>query len=310
MYEYTWYQWLAFFYIYCFFGWIFESVYVSFKERRPVNRGFLRLPLLPLYGTGAVMMLWVSLPVKDHLGLVYLAGVAAATALEYVTGWGMERLFKMKYWDYSGKRFNVKGYICLSSSAAWGFLTILLTEVLHRPVEAFVLGLSQAAELAAVGVLSLFFAADAVQSVRAALDLAKVLEAVNAMRRELEEMQVQMALLRQETGQRMEEARESALVRLEGVKADASARAARLREGSEERLTEAAERTARGLEFLREYAAERKAALSEKAAGAAERADEWRGQMARIEELGRLQERMEGLGRKALEIREMLRKRR
>ena len=108
-------------FIYCFFGWIFESTYVSAKTGRFVNRGFLRLPLLPLYGTGAVMMLWVSLPVKDNLLLVYLTGVIAATLLEYVTGWGMERLFKMKYWDYSSQRFNVKGYICLSSSIAWGF---------------------------------------------------------------------------------------------------------------------------------------------------------------------------------------------
>ena len=97
MYEYTWYQWLTFFFIYCFFGWIFESTYVSAKTGHFVNRGFLRLPLLPLYGTGAVMMLWVSLPVKDNLFLVYLAGVIAATILEYVTGWGMEKLFKMKF---------------------------------------------------------------------------------------------------------------------------------------------------------------------------------------------------------------------
>ena len=134
MYSYTWYQWLTFFYLYCFAGWIFESAYVSILKKRLVNRGFLRLPLLPLYGTGAVMMLWVSLPFEDNLLLVYLSGVVAATILEYVTGWTMERLFKMKYWDYSDQRFNFRGYICLSSSIAWGFLTILLTEVLHPPV--------------------------------------------------------------------------------------------------------------------------------------------------------------------------------
>ena len=82
MYEYAWYQWLTFFFIYCFFGWIFESSYVSLKKKHFVNRGFLRLPMLPLYGTGAVMMLWVSLPVKDNLFLVYLSGVVAATILE------------------------------------------------------------------------------------------------------------------------------------------------------------------------------------------------------------------------------------
>ena len=77
MYTYTWYQWLAFFYVYCFLGWIFESTYVSLKQKRLVNRGFLRLPMLPLYGSGAVMMLWVSLPVRDSLPLVYISGPAA-----------------------------------------------------------------------------------------------------------------------------------------------------------------------------------------------------------------------------------------
>ena len=75
MYTYTWYQWLTFFYLYCFFGWIFESTYVSLKQNHFVNRGFLRLPMLPLYGSGAVMMLWVSLPFQDSLILTYISGV-------------------------------------------------------------------------------------------------------------------------------------------------------------------------------------------------------------------------------------------
>lgn len=111
MYTYTWYQWLAFFYVYCFLGWIFESTYVSLKQKRLVNRGFLRLPMLPLYGSGAVMMLWVSLPVRDSLPLVYISGFIAATALEYVTGAVMERLFKVRYWDYSSQPFQLHGYI-------------------------------------------------------------------------------------------------------------------------------------------------------------------------------------------------------
>ena len=78
MYTYTWYQWLTFFYLYCFFGWIFESTYVSLKQKRFVNRGFLRLPMLPLYGSGAVMMLWVSLPFQDSLILTYISGVIGA----------------------------------------------------------------------------------------------------------------------------------------------------------------------------------------------------------------------------------------
>ena len=263
MYEYSWYQWLTFFFIYCFFGWIFESTYVSLKKRQFVNRGFLRLPLLPLYGTGAVMMLWVSLPVKDNLFLVYVSGVVAATVLEYVTGWGMERLFKMKYWDYSNQRFNVKGYICLSSSIAWGFLTILLTEVIHRPIERYVLGLPLMVDLVCVIVVSLLFAADTAESVKAALDLAKVLDAMTNMRAELDDIQVQKALLKAETAQRMEEAREEASQKLGQVRSEAASRTSALKEGAAERLNVIVENTVERMGDLMEDTAERVGVLVE-----------------------------------------------
>ena len=208
MYTYAWYHWLTFFYIYCFFGWIFESVYVSVKTRHFVNRGFLRLPMLPLYGTGAVMMLWVSLPVKNNLFLVYVSGFFAATLLEYVTGYVMERLFKVRYWDYSNQKFNLNGYICLTSSMAWGFLTIFMTEIIHRPIERFVLALPQALEWGLLAVISGCFILDTIRSTKEALDLAKALERVSKLRSELEELQVQLALLKDETLQNMENAKE------------------------------------------------------------------------------------------------------
>ena len=134
MYHYTAIQWLFFFYFYCFFGWCFESTYVSIKSRKLVNRGFMRGPFLPLYGSGAIMMLVVSMPFQDNLVLVYIAGCIGATVLEYVTGVTMEALFKVRYWDYSKNKFNFQGHICLGSSLAWGGLTILMTEFIHKPI--------------------------------------------------------------------------------------------------------------------------------------------------------------------------------
>lgn len=220
MYTYPWYHWITFFYIYCFFGWIFESTYVSLKSRRFVNRGFLRLPMLPLYGTGAVMMLWFSLPVKDNLFLVYLAGVVAATILEYATGYVMERLFKMKYWDYSNQPFNLNGYICLSSSIAWGFLTIFLTDVIHKPIANAVLQMNPVVEFTFIGIISVLFVSDSVQSTREALDLGRALEAMTKIRNELEEVQVQLALLKAETSQRVAEFKEDASHRVNGSLGD------------------------------------------------------------------------------------------
>ena len=273
MYEYGWYQWLAFFYIYCFFGWIFESTYVSVKKGHFVNRGFLRLPMLPIYGTGAVMMLWVSLPVRDSLLLVYTSGAIAATILEYVTGWGMERLFKVKYWDYSNQRFQLNGYICLSSTIAWGFLTVLLTEILHPPIARYVLGIPLGVLLVCIGGITVLFVLDAVQSVKEALDLAKVLDAMTNMRAELDDLQVQMALLKAEMQQRAAESRDESLQRLELLKSqaeartaalrkEASARTAALKDEAAARTTAAAEAAASRLDAWKNSAEERAAALS------------------------------------------------
>ena len=92
-------QWVLLFFFYCFCGWVWESCYVSLCQRRWVNRGFLHGPLLPIYGFGAILILFVTLPVENDLRLVWLLGMLAATALEYVVGAAMERLFQVRYWD-------------------------------------------------------------------------------------------------------------------------------------------------------------------------------------------------------------------
>lgn len=208
MYTYTWYQWLTFFYLYCFLGWIFESSYVSILQRRPVNRGFLRIPLLPLYGSGAVMMLWVSLPFQDNLILTYLSGVVGATALEYLTGLAMESLFKIRYWDYSHKKYNVHGYICLESSLFWGVLTILMTHIVHRPIARAVLAIPAGQDILFVTAVSAVFLYDTVVCTREALALGRSLEAMERFRRELENLQVQTSLLKMEAGDRLAAASE------------------------------------------------------------------------------------------------------
>ncbi len=203
MYLYTWYQWLLFFFIYCFIGWIIESTYVSVRSLHFVNRGFLRLPLLPLYGSGAIIMLWLSLPVQGNLFLVFLFGMLGASALEYVTGYAMERLFKMKYWDYSNNPFNLNGYVCLTNSIAWGFLTLLLTEVIHRPLEWLVLRLNVTVCIILVIIVGIIFVTDAIHSTKEALDLGRILEPMTNLKSELDEVQVQISLLKAETAQKV-----------------------------------------------------------------------------------------------------------
>ena len=182
MYVYSLGQWLLFFFLYCFLGWVWESCYVSAKRRQWVNRGFLHGPMLPIYGTGAVIILLATIPVRDSLWLVFLLGMLAATALEYVTGAAMEALFKVRYWDYSKQRFQFQGYICLRSSLCWGFLGLILTSVIHPPIEKLVLGLPFIGLIVIDVLFSAAFISDVIVSVRSALDLAKVLEELDRLR--------------------------------------------------------------------------------------------------------------------------------
>ncbi len=186
MYNYHFQDWLLFFYFYCIFGWCFESVYVSLISRRPVNRGFLKGPWLPLYGTGAVVVLWLTLPFRVHPVLVYLVGMLGATVLEYVTGEAMVRLFKVRYWDYSNQKFQYKGHICLSSSIVWGFFSLLMVYVVHERVAGLIFRIPVEIRSVLAFGITVCMACDTGAAFRRAMDLREVLLQAEQIRVELE----------------------------------------------------------------------------------------------------------------------------
>ncbi len=195
MYTYSVIQWLFFFYFYCFCGWCIESAYVSLQKKRLVNRGFMRGPFLPLYGSGAIMMLVVSMPFQDNLFLVYVAGCIGATVLEYVTGVTMEALFKVRYWDYSNQKFNFQGHICLGTSLSWGLLTILMTRLVHKPVERMVLSIPGMALTVITLLLTVYIACDFTLSFKAAMDLRDILAMMEKAREELVHIQKRLDVI-------------------------------------------------------------------------------------------------------------------
>lgn len=195
MYEYSMAQWFFLFYFYCFIGWCIESTYVSLKSKKFVNRGFMRGPFLPIYGSGAIMMLVVSRPFSNSLILTFIAGCLGATALEYVTGVLMEALFKVRYWDYSNQPFNYKGYICLGSTLAWGGLTILMTRVIHTPIESMLLSLPVVVVNIVVLILTNVIAVDVAFAFREAMDLRDVLIAMEKAKEELARMQKRLDVM-------------------------------------------------------------------------------------------------------------------
>ena len=175
MYHYSLLQWMLFFYIYCFFGWIIESTYVSVCTGNWVNRVFMRGPVIPIYGTGAVIVLFAVIPFRTSPILVFIVGTVAASILEFVTGFVMERIYKVRYWDYSDKPFNLCGYICLFNSLCWGVLSILLIYLVHSWVEKGVLFLNDMVLLSIDSGISSLFIVDLFNSSTTAVELKRML---------------------------------------------------------------------------------------------------------------------------------------
>lgn len=175
MYHYSLLQWMLFFYIYCFFGWIIESTYVSVCTGNWVNRGFMRGPVIPIYGTGAVIVLFAVIPFRTSPILVFIVGTVAASILEFVTGFVMERIYKVRYWDYSDKPFNLCGYICLFNSLCWGVLSILLIYLVHSWIEKGVLFLNDMVLLSIDSGISSLFIVDLFNSSTTAVELKRML---------------------------------------------------------------------------------------------------------------------------------------
>lgn len=127
---------LAFYFmIYSFLGWLMESIYKSILQKKIVNSGFLYGPFCPIYGIGTLIML-LFLSYFSYSNLVLFAvSVVILSLWEYIVGFTLEKAFNIKYWDYSEKKFNLHGRICLENSVIWGLLGVLFINQIHPYVK-------------------------------------------------------------------------------------------------------------------------------------------------------------------------------
>lgn len=123
--------WALAFFLYSFVGWCWEVALYLVRDKMLVNRGFLSGPFLPVYGFGALGMLLVCLPVKEHVGKVMIVGALAASLLEYAAGALVLRVLHRRYWDYRKERMNLGGHVCLLSALTWAAFAVAVVCVLH-----------------------------------------------------------------------------------------------------------------------------------------------------------------------------------
>lgn len=183
---------VLYFFFYSAVGWLGESIYCSVGARKWVNRGFLKGPMCPIYGTGALAMTITLTPVKNldirvpMFGhdvlitplLVFIAGMVVCDIVEFITSVLMEKLFHARWWDYSNKKFNIQGRICLGHTFYWGIASILFLYLVHPiVVQCFSQLLDSAAIIIFACVLAIFLV-DLVFAVYRALDVRKVMDKI------------------------------------------------------------------------------------------------------------------------------------
>lgn len=126
------------FIIYSFIGWVWEVILSLVTRKKFVNRGFLIGPYCPIYGVGCVLLFLCLRGFNDYPILVFLFSLLICSALEYVTSFIMEKLFKARWWDYSNMFCNINGRICLPFMLVFGILGTLIIYIVNPHISSLI----------------------------------------------------------------------------------------------------------------------------------------------------------------------------
>ena len=170
--------WIA----YSFIGWLFESTYCTFIEKKFVFRGFLNGPIIPIYGFGAMLVVGAVRGMTDNVLLIFIVSILLTSGLEYVTSYVMEQVFRMRWWDYSTQRFNLNGRICLKNSLAFGLLSLVLVYLLHPRLLVLLSVIPESLSYLVTALLFVLVMCDFGLSMFTALRISQKLEDLNAMK--------------------------------------------------------------------------------------------------------------------------------
>ncbi len=119
------------FMIYSFMGWLMEVIVTLVKEHKFVNRGFLVGPYCPIYGYGCLLIILLLRKYESNLEVLFLMSIVICSILEYMTSLVMEKLFNARWWDYSDKKFNINGRVCLETMIPFGLLGTIIMYIVN-----------------------------------------------------------------------------------------------------------------------------------------------------------------------------------
>lgn len=168
-------EFVLLFFIYSFLGWCAEVAFVAVTSGKIENRGFLNGPVCPIYGCGMLGVLVALTPVKSNVCLLFLGGMIICSAVELFGGWILDKIFHMRWWDYSKNKFNIGGYICLAFSIMWGIAVVFAVRFVHTPIMAIVKKIPKTAQLIIITVFVVIFIIDMVVTLKNLIGIKKSL---------------------------------------------------------------------------------------------------------------------------------------
>lgn len=177
---------LMYFFIYAFIGWVVEVSFHAVTVGKFINRGFLSGPYCPIYGFGAISVIYFLTDIAGKNKFVlFLGSIAIATAIEFVAGFLLEKIFHERWWDYSDKKLNVGGYICIEFSVIWGLFCFLLYEAVH-PLISDLVKLIPIAVLKNMDIgLAIIMAIDMIATVNTLIGLNKEFKAIDRVSKDI-----------------------------------------------------------------------------------------------------------------------------
>lgn len=180
---------MYFFYfaVYSFLGWICEITYCAIVDKKYVNRGFLKGPVCPIYGVGALIVIIALTPLSENIILLFLCGMIFTSILEYFTGFLLEVIFNLKWWDYSDYKFNIKGRVCLLNSVLFGILSVITVKFINPVITKMIESIPNSIDIFVLAILAISFFMDTIITGYKMLQLSGKLQEINILYQELKE---------------------------------------------------------------------------------------------------------------------------
>lgn len=124
-------KYILLFLIYAFMGWLFEIIVTFIQDHKFVNRGFMMGPVVPIYAIGGMLITLLLERFSSNLILLFFMSTIICSIIEYLISFLMEKLFKLRWWDYSDRFLNINGRICLVNAFLFGVLGTVVIKLFN-----------------------------------------------------------------------------------------------------------------------------------------------------------------------------------